>query len=141
MPALNELYRQERGQQERGFSRATIGEKLQVSPRTIENYMNKIPQDIDISKQSLALEKFMKVNNGFEMENKGGLAYTTEERRLILFRILCGDAKLVDMEKEYQAGISSICDWIDVVKKKFIVMDSVKHSEIMKPYTGTKFLQ
>ncbi len=101
MPALNELYRQERGQQERGFSRATIGEKLQVSPRTIENYMNKIPQDIDISKQSLALDKFMKVNNGFEMENKGGLAFTTEERRLILFRIFCGDAKLVVMEKEY----------------------------------------
>ncbi len=39
------------------------------------------------------------------MENKGGLAYTTEERRLILFRILFGDAKLVDMEKKYQAGI------------------------------------
>ena len=103
--------------------------------------MNKIPQDIDISKQSLALEKFMKVNIWFEMENIGGLAYKTEERRLILLRILCGDAKLEDMEKEYQAGISRIFDWIDVVKKKFIVMDSVKHSEIMKPYTGTKFLQ
>ena len=39
--------------------------------------MNKIPQDIDISKQSLALERFMKVNNGFEMENIGGLAYSS----------------------------------------------------------------
>ena len=43
---LMNCYRQERGQRERGFSRATIGEKLQVSPRTIENYMKKIPQDI-----------------------------------------------------------------------------------------------
>ena len=141
MPVLNELYRQERGQQERGFSRATIGEKLQVYPRTINDCMKKIPQDIDISKQSLALERFMKVNNGFEMENIGGLAYTTEERSLILFRILCGDAKLVDMEKEYQAGKSSINDWIDVVKKKLFAVDSVKYSEIMKPLTGTKFLQ
>jgi len=58
-----------------------------------------------------------------------------------LFRILCGDAKLVDMEKEYQTGKSSICDWIDAMKKKLFVMDSVKYSEIMKPLTGTKFLQ
>lgn len=100
MSALNELLQTRTGATRKGLLTGNHWRETSGFPSHYRELYEKNSSGYCISKQSLALERFMKVNNGFEMENIGGLAYTTEERRLILFRILCSDAKLVDMEKE-----------------------------------------
>jgi hypothetical protein len=68
-----------------GYSREILCEKLGLSPRTIGGLLSEIPDGIDMSKGSLAFERYMTHRHGYKIENKGGLSYTTAERKLALY--------------------------------------------------------
>ena len=74
--------------------------------------MDDIPVGLDVSKNSMQLERYMKLAHGYEIENLGGLSYSPEERKLLLYRIICLGCKQVDMINEYGIGKTTIHDSI-----------------------------
>ena len=46
--------------------------------------MDDIPVGLDVSKNSMQLERYMKLTHGYEIENLDGLSYSPEAVRLIL---------------------------------------------------------
>jgi hypothetical protein len=123
-----------------GYSPETLCDKLGLSLPTIGGLLGEIPDDIDTSKGSLAFERYTTRRHGYTIENKGGLSYTTAERKLVLFRILYLGHSQVDMQHEFGIGRSTVRDSIVALANLLVAVDPVKYSTIKVQIEGIKNL-
>jgi len=100
--------------------------------------MDDIPVGLDVSKNSMQLERYMKLAHGYEIENLGGLSYSPEERKLLLYRIICLGCKQVDMINEYGIGKTTIHDSIKTLVSALQAINPTKYVGIGIPLTGIK---